>query len=261
MYILLCYLGNSDEESDRRLKQALEEGGIVKCKSIVAIFTGSAGVGKTSTVDLLLHPEASYQGQNKRTSTELLRPIKTRLGTLGEDCEWTEVVSARSEIARLANIASLPIAEDKGVDNSSDDSAAGQKREEVQQNANAQPAYDAGQSQLNSTTGQEQEDSTAKSKTKKEMEELEQLLNEVAKKMIELGSERMEHTVTYMYLLDSGGQPHFHELLESFLPEVSVIVFVVNLNERLDDFPLVQCVKKDKEFCTYYQSPSSHEHL
>ena len=47
--------------------------------------------------------------------------------------------------------------------------------------------------------------------------------------------------MTWVYLVDSGGQPQFHELLSAFVRNALVGIFVHKLSERLDDHPHIQC--------------------
>ena len=61
----------------------------------------------------------------------------------------------------------------------------------------------------------------------------------------------------FLYFLDSGGQPQFHELLPSFIPNLSTILFVLKLSEKLSQCPVIEYYKKGKSLCSY-QSPYSH---
>ena len=46
--------------------------------------------------------------------------------------------------------------------------------------------------------------------------------------------------VSLVYLMDSGGQPQFHEVLPIFLRRTSVYIFVMKLSESLDKRPLIE---------------------
>ena len=41
-------------------------------------------------------------------------------------------------------------------------------------------------------------------------------------------------------LMDSGGQPQFLEVIPIFLHHISLVIFVIKLNERLDAFPMIE---------------------
>jgi len=64
----------------------------------------------------------------------------------------------------------------------------------------------------------------------------------------------------FLYFLDSGGQPQFHELLSSFIPNLSTILFVLKLSEKLSQHPVIEYYKEGKSVCSY-QSPHSHEQI
>ena len=68
--------------------------------------------------------------------------------------------------------------------------------------------------------------------------------------------------MTWVYLVDSGGQPQFHELLTAFVRNASVGIFVHKLSERLDDHPHVQYFDRQGEQCgNGYPSPLSNRDI
>ena len=64
----------------------------------------------------------------------------------------------------------------------------------------------------------------------------------------ELTDEEAEElfSVEWIYLTDSGGQPQFHELLPLFVRDVSSILVVSRLCDRLDEYPLDEFYQDDK---------------
>ena len=62
----------------------------------------------------------------------------------------------------------------------------------------------------------------------------------------------------WLYVIDSGGQPQFHELLPTFIHYVSAAAFFVKLNEKLKSYPEISYYK-DGDLCgRTYKSPSNH---
>ena len=61
----------------------------------------------------------------------------------------------------------------------------------------------------------------------------------------ELSDEDVEElfSAEWIYLTDSGGQPQFHELLPLFVHDVSSVVMVSRLSDRLDEYPLDEYYK------------------
>lgn len=53
-------------------------------------------------------------------------------------------------------------------------------------------------------------------------------------------------SAVWVYLTDSGGQPQFHELLPLFVKDVSSVVVVSRLCDRLDEYPLDEYYKDDE---------------
>ena len=69
-------------------------------------------------------------------------------------------------------------------------------------------------------------------------------------------------SITWIYLVDSGGQPQFHELLTAFVRNATLGIFVVNLSEQLDDKPEIKYYKDGKP-CgdKSYRFPLSHKEI
>ena len=64
----------------------------------------------------------------------------------------------------------------------------------------------------------------------------------------------------WMYIIDSGGQPQFHELLPAIIRHTSGAVFVLKLNESLSEHPTVNYFSKGGKQCgASYSSPLTHE--
>ena len=65
-----------------------------------------------------------------------------------------------------------------------------------------------------------------------------------------------------VHFIDSGGQPQFLELLPAFVQDVSVILFAVNLSERLDHCPMIYFYGEDSQpVGKPFESPSSHKRV
>ena len=59
----------------------------------------------------------------------------------------------------------------------------------------------------------------------------------------------------WIYLIDSGGQPHFHNLLPHFVHGISIALFTLKLSERLDSHSMVEYYEHGKLISTPYRSP------
>ena len=67
--------------------------------------------------------------------------------------------------------------------------------------------------------------------------------------------------VNFIYLLDSGGQPPFREMLPHFVQQASAIVIVQKLNERLDFKPTIRYREKGGKVDEGYTSPLTNEQI
>ena len=63
----------------------------------------------------------------------------------------------------------------------------------------------------------------------------------------------------WLYLIDSGGQPQFHELLPTFVRHVSAVAFFVKLNDTLAFRPMIEYYSKGGiSTCEPYQSSQTN---
>jgi len=86
---------------------------------------------------------------------------------------------------------------------------------------------------------------------------VDELLEKLALLLRVFRGRRQVTKLQFLYFLDSGGQPQFHELLPSFVPNLSVILFVLKLSEKLSHIPKVEFYEKGELVCSY-PSPYSH---
>ena len=64
----------------------------------------------------------------------------------------------------------------------------------------------------------------------------------------------------WLHIIDTGGQPQFHELLPTFVHHVSAAAFFVKLNETLMDHPMIEYYDEHGDLCGQpYES--AHNHL
>ena len=63
----------------------------------------------------------------------------------------------------------------------------------------------------------------------------------------------------WIYFTDSGGQPHFHNLIPHFVQGISAALFVHRLSERLDAHPLVEYYEEGRPISAPHRSPLTAE--
>ena len=66
----------------------------------------------------------------------------------------------------------------------------------------------------------------------------------------------------WIYFIDSGGQPQFHEVLPAFIRNTTATIFVIKLSERIDQHPMIEYFDKNGELCgKSYPHALSNEQL
>ena len=58
----------------------------------------------------------------------------------------------------------------------------------------------------------------------------------------------------WIYFIDSGGQPHFHNLLPHFVHGISVALFVHRLSRKLEEYPIVEYFERNTAIGEAYRS-------
>ena len=67
--------------------------------------------------------------------------------------------------------------------------------------------------------------------------------------------------IDFIYILDSGGQPPFREMLSHFVQKASAFVLMQKLNERLDFKPPIKYREEGKEDSVQYKSHLTNEQI
>ena len=67
--------------------------------------------------------------------------------------------------------------------------------------------------------------------------------------------------IDFLYLLDSGGQPPFREMLPHFVQKATAIVLMMKLNERLDFKPTIRYREEGGEVDEGYESQLTNEQI
>ena len=62
-------------------------------------------------------------------------------------------------------------------------------------------------------------------------------------------------------LIDTGGQPQFHEVLPMFMGETSASMFTIKLDDSLDDHPLIEFYDDSGHLVSSYRSPFTNQQI
>ena len=235
LMIFLCIIDEDDIElsNDQILASALEQGYVLLNISKV-VTSGAAGSGKTCTRHVLL----GEKPPPRRISTALFhvsrvfRDISRELVATDKVARWFPVSGPHLNemIAKAIKkgvsheaiqhgdtiIANESRASDTSV-------ASGSEIETDMNDPRKEPTAEYSTEQLTSS-GYD---------TITTRQDILQLMEE------HTGSDELMR-LHWIYFIDCGGQPQFHDLLPAFVKNKSVILLVIKLSEQLEEYPTIQ---------------------
>jgi len=214
--------------SKATLKKALK-GGSVESQMVVCLLIGVAGAGKTHTIHLLLQKDPPKQRNSTALAERPVRAIRVSAssGNLQE-------VSSDDLDNMLANTVAVAI--------------PSKKRAFF---CNCFP-NSVNVDQYERLSGDEKSCCccgcySPSREFESELEEVTKSLDDTAHKISASTAQcpPLEHN-KWIYLIDSGGQIEFLEVLPAFLHHTSVCLFVTKLSEKLSDRPIIEFFENGK---------------
>ena len=244
----------------------------MECAMTTCAVTGAAGSGKTCTMYLAL----KQNPPDVRQSTGLVEPVRALSTVVGipesGTSEWIRVYEDEL-LDRVVGAISVTNAEEQpAVQTSTSPPTHSTAEESSSTPATPQDMHTQEQSEVSSeadnsgtpsalSTPQEQlgtsEDDKSEQVSKSEChtEVIDELLIKLAGLLKKPVGKKRVTKLDFLYFLDSGGQPQFHELLPSFVPNLSTILFVLKLSETFSQHPVVEYYQEDKSVCSYQSIP------
>ena len=223
--------------------QAMKEG-YVESLNIKVIFFGTAGAGKTCSKAVIL----GLPPPVNRVSTAMTeRPVRVVCADLKEDGEWVIMgpEEVKEELAAVIQTATVMKVAELGEEGDSSSVTTTLHPSTFWQRIR----HKFTSSKRNTRSKSQQEPSTLNtSTTAKEEAVPSRSLHEAFStedelvKLIDKAVVRSDRVTRFkwVYFLDTGGQPQFHEVFRAFLKRASLCIFVQKLSERLDEYPLVE---------------------
>ncbi|XP_064387667.1 uncharacterized protein LOC135335908 isoform X2 [Halichondria panicea] len=247
-------------KSEQALNEAMKFG-FVRLNTTNILFFGMAGTGKTSTKHLLLGlpPPEDQNSTPLATTAEKIRQIRdtTKLKMEAQEDPsrtWKPVTS--DDLQRIVADAIKSYVTSPLTDSNPKASATPQELsialKQLEPSNEFSAPVDARATEL----------PVAEAKITHSKQEG-KFLNTVSNVMANIQRfSDPDHTAVqekfgshWIYIIDSGGQPHFHNLLPLFMPKISVALYILRLSDCLDDHPLVEYYKDNK---TVNESFKSH---
>lgn len=254
--------------------------GYVECRSVILLLIGVAGAGKSSFKRVLFNHEKKSL-QIERNSTPLaeaaIRAVSTsKVAALDADKDniiWKEftadslqeLLAGYSILSKLKKISGPANIIDTHVTPSQSPNAR-------QQSADVNSTQIESTSELSLSTDELEntQKQTVPVQTESTVADRHSLLNKLHKNevvikffdgMRQVEVFRLKDKQTWIYVIDSGGQPQFQELLPLFVKNASAVAFFVKLNELLDQRPSVEYFSLDKAQGKPYEYSLTHKEV
>ena len=223
--------------------------GFVEALNIKVIYFGTAGAGKTCSKAVLLGRPPPIN----RVSTAMAeRPVRAICVDTQDGGEWVimgpeEVMKSLATAIRATTGMQVAEANQEETPQPISSSAT----------ATASPSTSSVSPDQHSTTSESTQSPTLPSGTTTTTEEATPaaLLHEavVPKRIARF---------KWVYFLDTGGQPQFHEVFRAFLKRASFCMFVQKLSERLDEYPLVEYFDENSQLVGEpYRAALTHQQI
>ena len=227
--------------------------------------TGAAGSGKSHTMYLALNEDPP----DVRQSTGLVEPVRALSMVVGagtsesDGSEWSRVDEDKllGIVAGATSVTSADSEAQPAVPTSPSPPTHPTTEESLDTYLQlAIPQEMPTQEQPKKSSEAHIPEQVSKSEQASHTEVIDELLMKLAGLLKKPEGKRRVTKLDFLYFLDSGGQPQFHELLPSFVPNLSTILFVLKLSEKLSQHPVIEYYQEGKSVCSY-KSPYSHEQI
>ena len=262
MVVVLAERERLEQEEAQRLLDEATKNGYVTSQSIVIILVGIAGSGKSSFKRLVLDLPPEEERVSTMLAEATIRNISISRATIdvggSEVVKW-EVVSSEELLEMVADAvkevgslqaqpstSSKAISEEVANNSKSGDSSSELLKSLVSAVAKDEP-HDHDTSENAATKQQPDTEFNFKDDF---------LLPLISKSK---GSKQLLN-VHWVYIIDTGGQPQFLQLLPAFIKSISSCVCFVRLDQGLDEKPLVKYFDTSGNQCGE-SSPSEHTNL
>ena len=208
--------------------------GYVEARDIKALIFGAAGTGKSHTIALIMDEEPPSVRRSTPCAT---RPVRaTRAEKRGE--KWVKVT--RNDLSQTIADTATMLPSKPSHSRNTKTSAASSSSSTAPGTSQPQTG-DPHPTALSPST---KEGASASSMTDEKMSSVSTSAEDELLRRIEMSPVHQDEKKTFkrdrITLIDTGGQPQFHEVLPIFMRGTSASMFTIKLSERLSDHPLIE---------------------
>ena len=248
--------------------------GYVEALAIKVVITGAAGSGKTCAKEVIIGNEPP----KKRKSTKLAeRPVRLHVASANapKSEKWETITQEiipnliADTVRQLAFQESMETEEESATVHNDlqsttmpEDSIS--KTPSVPTGTSTQPTSSMNAISFSEEHKSGQQPSTASKEAIPTKVKTFPLVSSIEEKLLELMEQAPNSepvgTFRWVYFVDSGGQPQFHEILPVFLKGASICIFVHKLSERLDEHPVIEYFDDSGELVGE-SCPSAHTNM
>ena len=220
----------ASEKSQQLLDRAMQDGH-VNARNMTVLVNGAAGVGKTHAIAVIMNEPPPEVRCSTPCAEKPIRAIsRSRVGVHGNEWRKVDENEFREMIADTAGDCATAVA-------SQHDVVTETKNPTTPSSSTTQPT-DADTHVVAPVLPQQQSDMHSTQHKSSTKETLMQLMDRSIFR-------RRVFEVDWVNLIDSGGQPQFHEVLPIFLRNTSTCMPVLDLSEKLSDHHKVEYYDKD----------------
>ena len=286
----MCFYTETEEARLRKSKSLLEEAlkhGFVECRTVVCLLVGVAGAGKTHTKHLLF----GWDPPEFRNSTSLAarpvqairvrkegaaRPVQAiRVRKEGEQLQEVKldqldqmvaatVAQGGVSLERKSFFQSLAVCKCRCCCDQTTSAGISPPPEQPHSINTTVEIMPIVESQSSESTSYERKCyccPIAQSHDS-EYEEIAKVALEINVRQIASTSQSQQPlSADWIYLIDSGGQLEFLEVLPAFLQHISVCLFVTKLSEMLSEHPKIEYYEDEKQVGKSIQCPFTNEQM
>ena len=254
-----CYIRITAIEARQQLsKSLLEEAlkhGSVECRTVVCLLVGVAGAGKTHMKHILLGKKLP----KSRTSTPLAEKPVQAVRVCATNGKLQEVTPNQLD-KRVANSVALGVTKRTTFFHKILHCDCFENRNQI-----SSPSHLVGRSRSSYDTFERSPTRCCCCSAPPDSE-----LQEITKSLLDKTASRVSGASAsqcrrldddWIYLIDSGGQIEFLEVLPAFLRHISVCLFFTKLSEMLSEHPKIEYFEDGQLVCKPTRCPFTNEEM